>query len=79
LVAGASEVVDEVREVEADVFAAAAGPGNDRRWLSMVRHPRKKRQMGNRQCWLRQGVDAADDRVGEYREAGSELVEVVRG
>jgi hypothetical protein len=61
LVAGASEVVDEVREVEADIFVAAAGLGNGRRWLSMVRHPRKKRQMGNRRCWLGQGVDAPDD------------------
>jgi hypothetical protein len=76
LVAGASEVVDEVREVEADVIVAAAGPGNGRRWLSTVRRPRKKRQMGNRRCWLGQGVDASDDRVGEYRETGSELVEV---
>jgi hypothetical protein len=31
LVAVASEVVDEVREVEADVFVAVAGPGNGRR------------------------------------------------
>jgi hypothetical protein len=50
LVAGASEVVDEVREVEADVIVAAAGPGNGRRWLSTVRRLRKKRQMGNRRC-----------------------------
>jgi hypothetical protein len=47
LVAEASEVVDEVRKVEADVFVAAAGPGNGRRCLSMVRCPWKKRQMGN--------------------------------
>jgi hypothetical protein len=50
LVAGASEVVDEVREVEADVIVAAVGPGNGRRWLSTARRLRKKRQMGNRRC-----------------------------
>jgi hypothetical protein len=53
LVARASEVVDEVRGVEADVFVAAAGLGNGQRWLSTVRYPRKKLKMGNRWCWLR--------------------------
>jgi hypothetical protein len=61
LVTEASEVVDEVRKVEADVFAAAAGPGNGRRCLSMVRRLWKKRQMGNQRCWLGRGVDAPDD------------------
>jgi hypothetical protein len=52
LVAGASEVVDEVREVEVDVFEAMVGPGNGRRWLSTVRCPWKKLQVGNQRCWL---------------------------
>jgi hypothetical protein len=53
LVAGPSEVVSEVREVEADVFAAAAEPGDGRRRLSKVRSPRRKLLMGNQWCWLR--------------------------
>jgi hypothetical protein len=52
LVTRASEVVDEVREVEADIFAVAVGPRNDRRWPSMVRCPRKKLKMENGRCWL---------------------------
>jgi hypothetical protein len=69
-------VVNEVRDVEADVFAAEAGPGNDRRWLSTVRCLRKKLQMGNRWCWLGRGIDAPGDLVGEHRGAGAELTEV---
>jgi hypothetical protein len=53
LIAGTCEVVDEVHEVEADVFAVVAGLGNVQRWLSTVRCPRKKPPMGNRLCWLR--------------------------
>jgi hypothetical protein len=52
LVVGPSEVVSEVREVEADVFAAAAESGDGRRRLSKVRRPRRKLLMGNRRCWL---------------------------
>jgi hypothetical protein len=76
LVAGASEVVDEVHEVEADIFAATARPGNGRRWLSMVRCPRKKPKMGNLRCWLGWGVDVAGDWVGEHQGAGVKLAEV---